>query len=773
MSEAWRIGPRSRRSIAIAALAALVVGAAARVAERGERVVRLSVECVADRCRGTAGDGAPLEVRVEPDLDGNRAGVYVYHPWDRSAAQRFRNFNFTPAVGGPSVRLDLSEPHERAAFAVDARWRVTSGGGLRHEGAGGERSLLLLSQRAASDFSAAVDLVEGADAGLIVRARSNDDGLLFVAREQYNDLFFVRLTEGAPGPILAIAPLRTLSAAREALGFAGLLAEAFLAALLFVALVRAAGALLPDLDPRGGSLERLGRALSTPRALAAAEVALFAATVIALSFVAVRGFGAMPHLQDEVAYLFQARIFAAGHLFAPAPPLPAFFAYEHLIVDGGRWFAKYPPLFPLLLSGGVRIGMPWIVNPLLGGLTGLAIARLTRELCGDRRWGLAAWCLALVSPWFLIMGATHMAHVAAALFVALALLALLRLLRDGGWQSAVGLGLALAALALTRPYTALLTGLVVALAVAIALARGTRERPRLAVLTLIAAACAGVGAAGHVAWNATLAPRAAAGVTDLYTHYDADDRLGFGADRGAGWLLTWGDSGHTPAKAWRSVRAFFDAFSRQTLGWPWRLSTALVFVWLLAGSSRARGWPLLALLGALAAGHMLYWATQFLVYGARYWFEALPGLFALSALGWRALASRSVTERPERVVATLGARQWSTAVLVLGLAVWNFAYHFPDPFRELEQYAGVRPELAREVRARALEGALVFVPTQGLSFNPGFHLNDPFLRGNLYARDLGARNAELIDARPDLQPFRWDGARLLPLDADRARGTAP
>ena len=33
-----------------------------------------------------------------------------------------------------------------------------------------------------------------------------------------------------------------------------------------------------------------------------------------------------------------------------------------------RWFAKYPPLVPALLSVGLAIGLPWLVNPLLGAL---------------------------------------------------------------------------------------------------------------------------------------------------------------------------------------------------------------------------------------------------------------------------------------------------------------------------------------------------------------------------------------------------------------------
>lgn len=45
------------------------------------------------------------------------------------------------------------------------------------------------------------------------------------------------------------------------------------------------------------------------------------------------------HVSDEVAYLFQARIFASGRLSVPAPVLPAFFPSERVAVHGGRCFA--------------------------------------------------------------------------------------------------------------------------------------------------------------------------------------------------------------------------------------------------------------------------------------------------------------------------------------------------------------------------------------------------------------------------------------------------
>ena len=76
-------------------------------------------------------------------------------------------------------------------------------------------------------------------------------------------------------------------------------------------------------------------------------------------------FDHIPHVQDTVAQLFQAKLFAAGKLYLPSPPLPQFFDLMHVINDG-RWYSQYPPGHPLLLLLGVLIHAPWIINPLLG-----------------------------------------------------------------------------------------------------------------------------------------------------------------------------------------------------------------------------------------------------------------------------------------------------------------------------------------------------------------------------------------------------------------------
>ena len=127
-----------------------------------------------------------------------------------------------------------------------------------------------------------------------------------------------------------------------------------------------------------------------------------------LAFVVLEPF---PHIEDEFAYLFQARVFAQGRLFAHVPPLHEFFPSPWVMTHESRWFAVFPPGWSAILSAGVALGLPALVNPLLGGASVLVMHALAREV-RDGFHGAAVALLCCVSPFFLFMGASYMSHMA-------------------------------------------------------------------------------------------------------------------------------------------------------------------------------------------------------------------------------------------------------------------------------------------------------------------------------------------------------------------------
>ena len=80
----------------------------------------------------------------------------------------------------------------------------------------------------------------------------------------------------------------------------------------------------------------------------------------------------LPTIEDTATYVFQAKTFALGRLWAPIPPDFAHnssaFILPFTVVFNGHWFGKYPPGWPALLAVGALFDKSWIVTPVVGGI---------------------------------------------------------------------------------------------------------------------------------------------------------------------------------------------------------------------------------------------------------------------------------------------------------------------------------------------------------------------------------------------------------------------
>ena len=79
-------------------------------------------------------------------------------------------------------------------------------------------------------------------------------------------------------------------------------------------------------------------------------------------------FEAIPHLEDEFAYVWQAEVIASGKATVDTPPSARHFLMPFVVDYEGQRFGKYPLGWPVVLSLGVALGIRTWVNPLLPGL---------------------------------------------------------------------------------------------------------------------------------------------------------------------------------------------------------------------------------------------------------------------------------------------------------------------------------------------------------------------------------------------------------------------
>lgn len=165
---------------------------------------------------------------------------------------------------------------------------------------------------------------------------------------------------------------------------------------------------------------------------------------------------------DELAYLFQARLFAGGRWATLPPPMADAFAQPHVLV-APVMASKYPPGHSLLLAVGQRLGLPALVVLALAALKAAATFALTRRLATGAV--ALATCLFLLHGDSLAWSASYFSETTTGALLVVAWYALLRWHREGGWGWIALLAAAMGWSAITRPFSAVLFTLPIAVVV--------------------------------------------------------------------------------------------------------------------------------------------------------------------------------------------------------------------------------------------------------------------------------------------------------------------
>ncbi len=442
------------------------------------------------------------------------------------------------------------------------------------------------------------------------------------------------------------------------------------------------------LGPEGRGRPRLDR-----RAL------LLAAFVVAMTALLARVvYQNHPHVPDEVVYLLHARYLAQGLWTMPLPPVPAAFDLDLMQFEPTRWYSPVPPGWPFVLSIGVRLGIPWLVNPLLAGLS-VVLAWLLLGRLTDHRQARLATLLLAASPWFLFMGMNLMTHTLTLVLALAAALGVAHAREGGRWLPGLLGGMCVGGASLVRP----LEGLVLAVLLGFWSlgARGTRFRVApSAALVAGTALVAGL----VVPYNRLLTGSARVFPINEYvdTHYEpgAND-LGFGANRGLGWGGLDPFPGHAPLDAAVNTVMNTSLVDTELLGWPVG-AVPLVLLPLLLGSRRDRrlDWWMAACIAAVGGAHAFYWFSGGPDFGARYWYLIIVPCCVLIASGLSRL-DLEVSEESQR-----------SSARVVGVALALAALVVFVPWRSLgkyRNYRGMRPDVRALAQAEGFGRSIVLI----------------------------------------------------------------
>ncbi len=516
--------------------------------------------------------------------------------------------------------------------------------------------------------------------------------------------------------------LRGVSAAAVVIAFVGLVAA-------LARVRRAARAGRRTSAPRDGKSSR-------PELISALGLACLAALVSA--WVAVDVLGGLPHQIDEVVSLLQARWLLDGDVAPAATAIQDHLRIPFTYVVEDRWIGHYPIGWPALLAVGLMVGAPHLVNPVLGAVLVVLVFLAGREL-DDELTGIAAAALATASPLLRLLSGSMFPHLACAVLVSLALWLLLLAQRRRDWWWGAGAGAALGCCLAVRPLPAVAAAVVLG---AWLVVRATRGGDRPAARIAIAAATIG----GLAASLPTFAHNAATTGHPLTLPYSLTAGTMYAPE-----LAPFG---------LRNLDAILVALSASLHGWGWPLLTGELALALPLGvmalpfvlrRARTADWLLLAILIAVAVGHLSTRAHGLHGYGARYAVDVAGFLVLLSARGLRELG-RWARPSPTAVRAVAGVVLALVAGTVLTLP-WRLGLY--------RGYYGVTGALERQLEATGLERAVILVddgPWQPWG-EAARLMTGPRRHDIAVGADLG--DASVIEkVYPDRFVLRWDGDSL-------------
>ncbi len=429
-----------------------------------------------------------------------------------------------------------------------------------------------------------------------------------------------------------------------------------------------------------------------------------------------------PHIFDAASYYFQGHMFSLGRPWVPAPPLKGAFNGPFMVQAAGRWFSQYAPGAAMTLAPGFKLGMPWLVEPVLAAVTLVLLYMIGDCLRGRYLAALTALLCAL-SPFFLLQSASFMSHPICLFYLTGAYYACVRFLDHLQARYAFAAGLLVSAGFATRELGGILFGLPLAVFMLVSLYR--RQEPwsvRIrAALPAVIGAC--IGLAGYLVYNGLITGNPLA-LPRLVGN--PSDRLGFGENIGF-------YQRHTVAGGLENIDEMLTVLQFVLFGWPYYFSLAFLPLPFLLRRSTTWDWLNLGIVLSFLIGYVGYFYHG-IALGPRYLYESLPALVLLTARGIEVMGytvnswAQSLLRRPVRV-------GWLSTHMLVGLLISaNLIYFLP---RQLDMYKNYsylpdRPHLDfHNIYVPSVHHAIVVTTDARLFATTLFPLNSPFLDSDI------------------------------------------
>jgi hypothetical protein len=446
----------------------------------------------------------------------------------------------------------------------------------------------------------------------------------------------------------------------------------------------------------------------------------------------------MPHVQDSIAQLFHAKIFAMGKLTAPLPPHKEFFDFMFIINDK-RWYSQYPPGHSLLLTVGLLLKVPWLIGPVLSTLSLFIFYLFLKEVYGDHKTTYLCALLLFCSPFFLFMSASHMNHTSTLFCVMLFLYCYKRIFSSRSSPFALFAGLSLGYAIIIRPLTAIAIGFPFTCNLLWCAYRKKEIHTNKVIVFFLGVSLL-------------------VGLLLVFNNLTTGNPFVFGYQQKHNTLGFVGSAQEGPPHSIKggiiNTSNNLIGLNQHLFGWP---VPSLIFVFLLFTIPlRKNRWDYLFLYASLAliGGYFFYYYQDY-CFGPRFYYSLTPFMVILTVRGFLELSPWLEKKR--------FVRSKAEATLYLFLftcLLYMFSSSFPQLVKKYSNdYWWVTDKLHKAVQKQALTNAVVFVDCWNppdvsqpnlLYYGSGFQFNSPDLQDEvIYALDLKEKNSELMEAFPE------------------------
>lgn len=445
----------------------------------------------------------------------------------------------------------------------------------------------------------------------------------------------------------------------------------------------------------------------------------------------------IPHVQDSIAQLFQAKLFKMGMLYAPLPPHKEFFDYTNIINDG-KWYSQYPPGHSFLLMLGLFLGVPWLIGPLLGTLSLYTFFLLLKTLYHDRQMRYLSCGLMLLSPFFLFMSSNYMNHSSTMFFIVLFLYGYLHMCTSPSRLWALLAGLSLGYALTIRPLDA--CAISIPFIYYMLISSYKKRTPDIKKVLLF-----------FGAFYLLLC------VLLIYNTLTNGHPLLFGYTKkyaSLGFLGTaQGGPPHTVKGGIVNTSNNLIGLNYSLFEWP---VPSLIFIFMLfVIPVRRNRWDYLFISAfiSLMVSYFFYY-YQDLCFGPRFYYSSLPFLIILTVRGFLALPEWLQNKGFDR-----RRTEASLYLLLLLCFLYMLSFSLPSLIKKYSNdYWWVTAKIHNAVKEQGIHNAIVFIDVWHppsitepnlIPYGSGFQFNSPDLRDDvIYAIDLKWKNEKLMKAFP-------------------------